>query len=233
MFRNIRVITFDIVGTVLRFKEPPVAKYVEIAKDFGLKTHYDQVQQSFYYNWKIVDEKHPHFGATTNISSMFWWINLVQETFRDVLKEDYKEEEVRAMANILYGYYHSPKPYIVLEDSVETLHELRNHQSKFQIGAISNFDNRLHDIIPSLGLKQYFDFIITSEDAKCSKPEAAIFDYASARCHESAELLPSQFLHIGKDKKMNPYLKHPLLIKVSQLQKCSNFKTMESPTYRL
>ena len=32
-----------------------------------------------------------------------------------------------------------------------------------RVGVISNFDNRLHDILPNLGLKPFIDFIVTSE----------------------------------------------------------------------
>eukprot|EP00088_Acartia_fossae_P014501 TRINITY_DN17775_c0_g1_i6.p1 TRINITY_DN17775_c0_g1~~TRINITY_DN17775_c0_g1_i6.p1 ORF type:complete len:247 (+),score=27.19 TRINITY_DN17775_c0_g1_i6:35-775(+) len=199
MLQNVRLITFDIVGTILRFREPPVAKYVEIASEHGIKTDFTLLQKSFYRNWKLMDEKHPHFGSTTKISSMNWWITLVQETFKDVLQENYNEKEIRLVANKLYGYYHSPKPYIVLEDSIKALNQLKSDHKYIEIGAISNFDNRLHDVVPSLGLKQYFDFIVTSEDAKSSKPEAAIFDYAAARCTKSGQLLASEILHVGDD----------------------------------
>ena len=37
---------------------------------------------SFYTNWKSLEKKHPHFGSTTKVSSMFWWITLVQLTFK-------------------------------------------------------------------------------------------------------------------------------------------------------
>ena len=43
-----------------------------------------------------------------------------------MLKEEYNEEEIKKVANTLYGYYHSPKPYIIQDDSLETLFRLRN-----------------------------------------------------------------------------------------------------------
>ena len=45
---------------------------------------------------------------------------------KDVLKEEYNEEEIKKVANKLYGYYHSPKPYVVQDESLETLFRLRN-----------------------------------------------------------------------------------------------------------
>ena len=64
-------------------------------------------------------------------------------------------------------------------------------------GAISNFDNRLHDILPSLGIAQYLHFIVTSEDAKSSKPESEIFNFA-ARKSLLPNLQPEEILHVGK-----------------------------------
>ena len=64
-------------------------------------------------------------------------------------------------------------------------------------GAISNFDNRLHDILPGLGIAQYLHFIITSEDAKSSKPDPEIFNLA-ARTSLLPDLRPEEILHIGR-----------------------------------
>ena len=49
-------------------------------------------------------------------------------------------------ASELYSFYHSPKPYTVLEDGLQALEALQ--ERNICVGAISNFDNRLHDIIP-------------------------------------------------------------------------------------
>jgi len=197
MLRNLRLITFDIVGTVIRFQEPPVAKYVEVAQQFGIKTQFSSLQNSFYSNWRRMDVENPHFGATSDLSSMRWWIILVQNTFKDVLKDEYDEKKIIKVASALYSYYHSPKPYIVMEDGVQTLKRLRADHSA-RIGVISNFDNRLHDILPHLGLREYIDFTVTSEDAKSSKPESAIFDFAASRSGLE-DLKPNQILHVGDD----------------------------------
>ena len=40
--------------------------------------------------------------------------------------DDYDEAVFSAVASELYSYYHSPKPYQLLPDAVETLAELRS-----------------------------------------------------------------------------------------------------------
>ena len=128
--------------------------------------------------------------------------------------EEYDERVFGEVASELYSYYHSSKPYQVFPDAVETLAELRAREIRVgkrsaswcQLilqrplllpGAISNFDNRLHDILPSLGIAQYLHFILTSEDAKSSKPDSEIFSLA-ARKSLLPDLQPEEILHIGR-----------------------------------
>ena len=138
----------------------------------------------------------PHFGATTGISSMVWWIKLVKGTFEDVLEDQFDEKIAGKIASELFSYYHSPKPYLVLDDGLESLQRIK--EMKIKIGVISNFDNRLHDIIPSVGLSKFVDFIVTAEDAKSSKPEPEIFNFAAKRSKLTG-LKPHEVLHIGDD----------------------------------
>ena len=97
-------------------------------------------------------------------------------------------------ASELYSLYHSPKPYLTLEDGLQALDTLRSRN--ITVGAISNFDNRLHDIVPSLGLNKYLQFVVTSEDAKSSKPEEQIFEFALNKSGLK-NLKPDEILHIG------------------------------------
>lgn len=198
----LRLITFDFVGTLIRFRDPPVAKYVEFAAAAGIQVEYTSLQNRFYTRWRLQEEQHPHFGATTNKSSLVWWTSLVKGIFRDELGSAYQEDQMQKVASDLYSYYHSPKPYLLLDDGKEGLGKLaalkKMRQGDLKIGLVSNFDNRLHDIVPALGLRGFVDFIVTSEDAKSSKPQEKIFDYA-ARKSELDDLHPSQILHVGDD----------------------------------
>ena len=98
-------------------------------------------------------------------------------------------------ASELYSLYHSPRPYLTLDDGLRALDTLRSRN--ITVGAISNFDKRLHDIVPSLGLNKYLQFVVTSEDAQSSKPEAEIFEFAMIKSGLK-NLKPDEVLHIGK-----------------------------------
>merc|ERR1711970_241923 len=111
--QNIRLVTFDVMGTVLKFARPPVHTYVEVGSSYGIKAELKSMESS----------------------------------------------------------------YIVFEDALAALKRVKALEVK--VGVITNFDNRIHDIISTVGIRQYIDFIVTSEDARSSKPEEKIFEFAS------------------------------------------------------
>ena len=57
-----------------------------------------------------------------------------------------------------------------------------------KLGIISNFDDRLHGILGSLGLAESFDFILTSYEIGNEKPDRGMFDEAlkRAQCSDSS-----------------------------------------------
>lgn len=66
---------------------------------------------------------------------------------------------------------------------------------------VSNFDNRLKEILHVCGLLPHFSFLITSEEAGVAKPSPAIFDQALQKCGVPA----ASVAHIG-DHYVNDYL---------------------------
>jgi len=195
--QNLRLVTVDMVGTIIKFSKPPVQQYQDVAIQHGVKMmELNKIERSFFNQWKTMNRDFPHFGSTSGVSSKMWWIKLVKETFRDVVEDQYDEERFDKIAQELYSFYHSPEPYIVIDDGLEALKRLKD--MKMKIGAISNFDNRLHDIYGSIGLGKFVDFVVTSEDARASKPEGAIFELA-ASMSDLRDLEPSEILHVGDD----------------------------------
>lgn len=66
---------------------------------------------------------------------------------------------------------------------------------------VSNFDNRLKEILRVCGLLSHFSFLITSEKAGIAKPSPAIFEQALQKCGVPA----ANVAHIG-DHYLNDYL---------------------------
>ena len=80
---GVRLVTLDMVGTVLRFSRPPVAQYQEVAARHGHSLRLEELSASFKQRWTDMNQDFPHFGSTTpGLSSIRWWHQLVKVTRR-------------------------------------------------------------------------------------------------------------------------------------------------------
>ena len=78
---GVRLVTLDMVGTVLRFSRPPVAQYQEVAAKHGHNLQLEDLSGSFNQRWAELNQNFPHFGSTTpGLSSTRWWHQLVKVT---------------------------------------------------------------------------------------------------------------------------------------------------------
>ena len=93
-------------------------------------------------------------------------------------------------------HFASPEPYEVFPDFIPFVEKIKSNQTKLAV--ISNYDKRLPPVLKKLGLSHYFDKIITSEEAKMSKPDSAIFHFCQNECG-AVDFLPEEILHIGDD----------------------------------
>ena len=102
------------------------------------------------------------------------------------------------MSHELYEYYRSAEAYHIFEDFLDFV-KAPKHRQGIHWAVISNFDVRLHTILQRLNIAHHFDLIMTSEEAKSSKPSKDIFvktiEELGLEC-----LSPNTILHIGDDK---------------------------------
>ena len=65
---RIRLVTLDMVGTVIRFSRPPVVQYQEVAAAHGYNNiDLDKLGASFKHQWISMNRDFPHFGSTTQV----------------------------------------------------------------------------------------------------------------------------------------------------------------------
>ena len=103
------------------------------------------------------------------------------------------DESLDKIARDLYQSYATESPYEVFPDARDFMDRI-NSVDGVQLGAVTNFDKRIFNIIEALGLR--FDFVVCSEAAKSSKPNRGIFDQALRVGHvEDGKFA----LHIGDD----------------------------------
>ena len=132
-------------------------------------------------------KEQPCFGAKTGMSLRDWWYELIKQTYyttRDLVNVEKEEIDslMPTLFDLLYNeVFNTAAGWMIKDDVDYTLSKLRDWRDQGggpKIGVVSNFDNRLPNILNELGIAQYFDFILTSYDCKNEKPNREIFDEA-------------------------------------------------------
>jgi len=84
---------------------------------------------------------------------------------------------------------------ILFEDVLPIFEELKKR--KYLIGIITNADRSVIDLTSSLGLSRYLAAVITSEQVRAEKPDAAIFKAA----YVQGGLKPDEMIYVGDQYK--------------------------------
>jgi HAD superfamily hydrolase (TIGR01509 family) len=93
----------------------------------------------------------------------------------------------------LFARFAAPGTFVLFPGAVELLDALRRRG--LAIGIVSNWSQRLPEIVEGLGLGRRLDFVLASAIERVEKPDAEIFARACAR----AGVAPIEALHAGDD----------------------------------
>lgn len=191
-FKHLKLVTFDVTNTLLKFKEPPWQAYGELARKYGFTGENEALSTRFLDKYKHMLIEHPNFGKNSNLSWEDWWREIVRYTFKDQIPVS---SNVDIIATQLINKYRYKDSWTCVEGGVKLLDMLR--ERRITIGVISNFDPRLHEILHSIKLEKYFNFVLTSYEVGYCKPDKRIFEFAIKKCGHDVE--PNMCLHIGDD----------------------------------
>lgn len=189
--KHIRLVTFDITGTLLQFRKSPHEQYVAVAESYGYTIPAPLLSSSFVNEFKIMEKRHPNYGKTTyGMTYMDWWRVLVANTF---LKCDgnIPKDELLTIANELIKEFKTEKSWMVVEGTMELITKIK--AAGISVGVISNFDGSLEEILRNMNLPE-FDFVLSSYACGATKPHPHIFQYASKL---AGNVKPQHSLHIG------------------------------------
>jgi putative hydrolase of the HAD superfamily len=182
---DIKAVTFD-VGNTLITTWPSVGHiYADIAARHGV----DQltpalVEERFRALW-------PGKGHLTETRG--GWEQLVDEVFEGLVEIPPSQSFFAE----IYDRFAQAEAWRIYDDVLPVLDALAARG--VHLAVISNWDERLRDLLRRLGLDSRFETIIVSSEVGHAKPERAIFDGAAARLGLPA----SQILHIGDSAEMD------------------------------
>lgn len=197
---GIRLVTFDVTGTLLKFRKSPGKQYYEVGKMFGISSSEKRLDENFAKEWKVMIKSYPNFGKN-DIGWEKWWKILIFKTFNQ--KELCGTKELNDVSHYLLESYKTLTCWKVADGAHDLLTYLRTCDN-LTIGVISNSDTRLHDTLKHCKLNQYFDFILSSYEAGFEKPNKRIFSQAM-KLSKVCNLMSEDCLHIG-DKIETDYI---------------------------
>jgi putative hydrolase of the HAD superfamily len=176
--QEIRAITFDVGGTLLKPWPSVGDVYAEVAARHGRLLQPAALNQRFHRAWRA-RKQFQH--------SRDEWAALVDETFAGLLERPPSE----TFFPELYDRFAEPEAWRIFDDVEPALDALA--ACGFTLGIISNWDERLRPLLAKFDLTKYFDAIIVSCEVGFPKPSPVIFEHASKKMG----VAPGCILHVG------------------------------------
>lgn len=186
---QLRLLTWDVKDTLLRVRRPIGEEYATKAQAHGLEVEAAALGQAFRQVYKAQSHSFPNYGLSHGLTSRQWWLDVVLQTFHLAGIRD--AQAVASIADQLYKDFSSPCTWQMLEGAEATLKGCRKRG--LRLAVVSNFDRRLEDILVGFGLREHFDFVLTSEATGWPKPDPRIFREALRLAHVE----PAVAAHIG------------------------------------
>jgi putative hydrolase of the HAD superfamily len=191
-----KVIFLDAVGTLFGVKDSVGVAYQSIARQFGVEADAEILNTAFFQSFRDADPMAFPGVEPADIPhhEYVWWEAIAIQTFLEAgVFEQFAD--FPAFFAALYHHFTTAAPWYVYSDIHATLTQWRNQG--IQLGVLSNFDSRLHAVLPALGLAEFFDSVTISTEVGAAKPDRKIFEVAMAK-HQCT---PDQAWHIGDSQR--------------------------------
>lgn len=179
LLKDIRAVTFDVGGTLIR-PWPSVGHiYAEVAARHGVAgISPELLDRRFADAWRALGHfNHGRGEWSTLVDRVFEGLSErpPSEWFFDELFERFAEA-------VAWQVFDDVKPAI---DAIAA--------RGINLGIISNWDERLAPLLQQLGLRKYFETLVISCEVGFAKPSPVIFEHASRKLGVAPEFI----LHVG------------------------------------
>jgi putative hydrolase of the HAD superfamily len=177
-------IIFLDAGRTLLYPKPKVEEvYARLGRRHGADVPAAEIARSFPEAFRQVSEELP------NVQDRAWWTEVVRRTFAAAGAAP----DLDPLVQDLSDYFATPDGWHLYPGTVEALATLRS--KGYRLGLISNWDDRLPELLTGLGLIPGLDPVVVSAIEGVSKPDPGIFAIALERADVPAE----RALMVGDD----------------------------------
>jgi len=182
---KLTAVTFDVGGTLIEPWPSVGHVYAEVAARHGAGNFPPELLNA---RFKAAWPPGTSFSFTRAA-----WAELVNQTFRGLCARP----PSATFFPELYEHFAQASPWRIFEDVLPTLDALASRG--LRLGVISNWDERLRLLLHRLGLNKYFEVVVVSCEAGCTKPAPAIFESAA----RNFGLPAAAMLHVGDDRELD------------------------------
>nr|CAH7735026.1 unnamed protein product [Callosobruchus chinensis] len=202
LLSRLRLITFDVTGTLLQFRRTIPEQYGQVGAFYGIQVDRGKLAGNFKKHWERMVNEHPNFGLKTGLGWENWWKTLVKDTFKDsnITVTDFDDRMLDAVASHLIEAYKNQSCWQHSHGVLDLLSYIKSRG--ITIGVISNFDPRLGETLQNLKLRHYFQFVMTSYETQIEKPDSRIFEEAK-RLSKLKDLCSDECLHVGDNPRID------------------------------
>lgn len=194
---RIKLCTFDITNTLLKFKTSVGEQYAKVGRMYGVEREPSQISSSFSQHWNTMTSSYPNFGCNDGLTSREWWRKIIQKTF-SVDGKNLTSKELDGISNHLFYIYETNICWDLVPGALQLLKNLR--AKNITLGVISNFDERLESLLCAYDMKSFFHFVLASYVVHVGKPDRSIFDLALTN---SPGVLSLDALHVGDNLRLD------------------------------
>jgi putative hydrolase of the HAD superfamily len=159
--------------------------YAEVATRHGVKNVSAELLEA---RFREVWPRRLHLTETRE-----GWEQLVDEAFQGLTEIP----PSRTFFSELYEQFARAEAWRIYDDALPALEGLA--ADGVRLAVISNWDDRLRELLRRLRLDAYFETIVVSCEVGCPKPAPGIF----ARAAEELGLPPAAILHVGDHAEMD------------------------------
>lgn len=189
---QIRVVLFDVNGTLLGYEDPLgfEKRFAQACADLGHPVSVDQVRQAFSSLQRAWASR--QIQNLRRASSDEQYRQTMVSVYRFLLEELGVPGDRQEKAEALYERFIVREGFMPLFCDVrDTLQHLR--QQGVRLGIVSNFPTHLEQTLRQHSIDSYFDFLVVSSLVGLEKPDPAIFELAI----EKAGVPKEEILYIG------------------------------------
>jgi putative hydrolase of the HAD superfamily len=190
----ITTVFFDLYNTLVRFDPPPEYLQQEACRNLGIDIEVELVRQGYILADRLMAEQNAI--VPINMLSREDRRDFFGKYERIILRASGIEVTVPEALDIFRVVQRLSKGLAIFPDTFPCLRELQ-HQG-ISVGLITNMDETIRgrgdvdSLCKDLGIRQFFDVIVTSTSAGVAKPDPVIFqmgiDAVGARASESVHV---------------------------------------------